>query len=107
MPGFVISIAEILGRPGVYRDLRLVEPLEGVATALARLNDAPVDARLRLESVVEGILVTGRVEAETKLTCARCLKDFEAPVELDVVELFVAPGHQVQDPDETYRIDGT
>ena len=53
---------------------------------------------LLLESVVEGILVTGPLVGSMLLTCARCLRPFQAEFRLDVQELF-APGAE-QDDDE-------
>lgn len=105
MQGFKVSVAEILGHPGEHRDVRVAAPLEGVAGALARLEDEPVAGELRLESVVEGILVTGSVSGDLALECARCLKDFDAPVGADVCELFVAPGDTAPEED-AYRVAG-
>jgi uncharacterized protein len=103
---FNISVAEILGQPGQHRDLHLEVPLDGVGTALAHLEEKPLRADLRAESVVEGILITGDLQGQTILECARCLKEFHSTVDLDVCELFLAPG---ADPDdqESYRISGT
>jgi len=102
---FQISVAEILGRPGTYRDIRVEDPLEGIETALARV-DRGVIASLRLESVVEGVLVTGDVEAGATFVCARCLKEIPARVDIDLVELFYGPGHG-EGEDDAYRVAGT
>jgi uncharacterized protein len=101
-----VPVAELLGRPGEFRDFDLATPLPGVGTELARLTDDPVSARLRAQSVIEGILVTGRIEGRTGLRCARCLTDFASTIELDVCELFVAPGHD-RASDDSYRVLGT
>lgn len=107
MHAFTISVAEILGRPGTYRDVRLFEPLPGVRTALARLSDDPVRAELRLESVVEGVLLTGPVEGRVVAQCARCLKDLSTTVTPELCELFVTPGHEVPDDEDAYDVQGT
>jgi uncharacterized protein len=101
-----MSVAELLGRPGEYRDVRLSEPLEGVQTALARLSDEPISGNLRAESVIEGILVTGAVSGTTVVQCARCLTEFDSRIEADLCELFVAPGHDIRQSgaDDTYRV---
>jgi uncharacterized protein len=101
-----VSVAEILGRPGEYRDVRVSSELEGVSTALARLDPPEVRGDLRAESVVEGILVTGRVEADTALECSRCLKQISGRAEVEVCEMFVTPGHQVED-DDFYPVQGS
>jgi uncharacterized protein len=104
--GLTLSVAEILGQPGSYRDFAVSAPLDGVATALARLDPSLLDARLRAESVVEGVLVTGKVSGSTKLTCARCLREFDSSVELDVCELFAGEGHEAAADEDFYEIDG-
>ncbi|HVL64493.1 MAG TPA: DUF177 domain-containing protein [Actinomycetota bacterium] len=107
MHEFTVSVAEVLGRPGTYRDIRLSAPLPGVRTKLARLGDAPVRGDLRAESVVEGILVTGRAEAPVVATCARCLRDVQTAASPELCELFVAPGTQVAPDEDVYEIRGT
>ena len=46
-------------------------------------------ADLLLESVIEGIVVSGRVGGTWRLRCARCLTEFDQPFEVRVSELFV------------------
>ncbi len=103
MQAFILSVADLLGRPGVTRDIRLTGELPDVSTTLASLSSAPVTLDGRAESVIEGILVTGRTDARADLECARCLKGFHASVELDVCELFYAPGHD-QAEEDSYRV---
>lgn len=99
------SVAEILGRPGGYRDLEVKRSLIGVVVGLAEITDAPVRATLRAESVMEGILVTGRLRATASSQCARCLRDVASNVDLDICELFAAGDEPVADED-AYRVDG-
>ena len=106
MPQLKVSVAEILNRPGEYCDLDVRPAFEDVRTGLARLEAGPLDARLRAESVVEGVLVTGRVAGSTSLSCARCLTRFEGSLELDVCELFTTPGHELPE-EEAYRVEGS
>lgn len=107
MQGFTYSVIDILGRPGEYRDFRIVEPLEGAGTALARLNASPVEADLRAESVVEGILVTGRAGAAVTFECSRCLTEFPSEIGVEVLELFAGPGHEPQPEEDAYEVTGT
>lgn len=87
-----VDVRDLLGQPGASREVRLDEPIEGLVTELARVPaDREVHADLLLESVVEGILVSGEVRGEMLVSCARCLRPVEAPFELRVQELF-APG---------------
>ncbi len=107
MSGLTISVADILGRPGAYRELHLDAPVPGVTTALARLAPDPAHADLKAESVVEGILVSGTLRADATLECARCLKAFDTDLSVDVCELFVAPSHEAQADEDSYRVAGT
>lgn len=101
-----ISVAEILGQPGTYRDFSVERPLDGVGNALAKLTEKPVRAELRAESVVEGILITGPIRTAARFECARCLAPVVDDMDVDVVELFVAPGHEAPPEEEAYRVEG-
>lgn len=107
MSGLTISVADILGQPGAYRELHLDALLPGVTTALARLTPKPAHAELKAESVVEGILVSGTLAADATLECARCLKAFDTDLSVDVCELYVAEGHEAQADEDSYRVSGT
>ncbi|MEY9966363.1 uncharacterized protein ABIA33_004423 [Streptacidiphilus sp. MAP12-16] len=50
-----------------------------------------VELDLRLESVVEGVLVTGTVEAGLKGECVRCLEPVEQELEAEFQELYYYP----------------
>ncbi|MFC7573417.1 YceD family protein [Klenkia terrae] len=70
---------------------------------------APVELHLRLESVMEGVLVTGEVDAPVTGQCARCLEPVEDTLHLDVQELFAYEGSTTEatsEEDEVRRIDG-
>jgi uncharacterized protein len=101
-----VSIAEILNRPGEYRDLEVRPAFDDVRTELAHLETGPLDSHLKAESVVEGILVSGGVQGKASLKCARCLTDFEGTIELDVCELFTTPGHELPN-EEAYKVQGS
>jgi len=53
---------------------------------------APIELDLRLESVVEGVLVTGTARMRAVGECVRCLVEVTSDVEVDVQELFVHDG---------------
>ena len=101
-----LSVAEILGRPGEYRDTAVRRPLPGVGMALARLGEQGIEGDLRIESVIEGVLVTGRVQGEAVMQCARCLNEFRQDVTLRVCELFAGPGHEASDDVDVYQVEG-
>ena len=68
---------------------------------------APVDLDLRLESVSEGVLVSGTVSAPTEGECARCLTPVTGEVEIHLTELYAYPDSATEattDEDEMGRV---
>jgi uncharacterized protein len=100
-----ISVVEILGKPGANRDVSIAPTLEGVQVDLARLDPEPVVGDLSLESVVEGVLVTGSLNGDVTCRCARCLEEFGSGLQVQVCELFAAPGH-LEEEEDVYRVAG-
>lgn len=66
---------------------------------------SPVELDLRLESAVEGVLVTGTATVELRGECVRCLSSVEDRIEVDLQELFVYPGREAEE-DEASRLEG-
>jgi uncharacterized protein len=52
---------------------------------------APIALDLTLQSVSEGVLVTGTVSGPTSGQCARCLSPFTDSVSIELTELFAYP----------------
>lgn len=70
---------------------------------------APVEFDLRLEAVMEGVLVTGTARADLAGECARCLEDLHDDVVVDLQELFVyEESDTAADPgdDDVSRLEG-
>jgi uncharacterized protein len=101
----VLDVRDLLGQPGSFRNVHVSEPIEGLQTPLAAVpEDRPVQADLLMESVVEGVLASGPVEGVMELSCARCLKRFDARFQVPVQELF-RPGAGAED-DEYPVVEG-
>jgi uncharacterized protein len=98
-----IDVRDLVGQPGASRTVTLDGTLDGLGTELARIRDTDrILGQLLLESLVEGILVSGELAGTVSLGCARCLKAFDRPWSVQLHELFVP------DPDEDtddYRLD--
>lgn len=96
-----IDVRDLLEHPGTSRVFRLSEPLEGLRLELADVPEqSPVVGDLLLEGVIEGVYVTGSVEAPVRLRCARCLKEFDRRVDVSLAELIPKdPG-----PEDDYEI---
>jgi uncharacterized metal-binding protein YceD (DUF177 family) len=69
---------------------------------------AEIELRLRLESVMEGVLVTGELDVPVVGSCARCLEPIEDTLHLDVQELYAYPGSTAEatsEEDEVRRLE--
>ena len=98
-----LDVRDLLGHPGAQRTQEVEGTLEDLGTPVASVApDRPVSGSLLLESVVEGILITGRLQGVLRLECVRCLTGFEEPFDLGVQEMFV-PGAGPQD--DEYPLD--
>jgi uncharacterized protein len=83
---------------GIDPELEIVKPLKG---------------QVRFLRVGDGILVTGRLQTQVRVSCRRCLEPFELPVSFKLEEQFRpsidvktgAPIHLEDGEDETTRID--
>ena len=68
-----------------------------------------VHVDLRLESVMEGVLVTGELDVPVVGSCARCLEPVEDTLSLRVQELYAYAGSTTEatsEEDEVRRIEG-
>lgn len=69
--------------------------------------DSEIDLRLRLEAVMEGVLVSGTARARASGECVRCLDDVEMALEVDLQQLYVYPGKAPGgDEDDERELDG-
>ena len=85
-----VDVRDLLGQPGASRPATVRGTVSGLGTELAHVpDDAAVTCELLLESVIEGILVSGRLSGTWRLSCARCLTVFDAPFQVEVHELYV------------------
>ena len=83
-----IDVRDLLEQPGSSRTVHVDEPVAGLRTELADVpEDAPIEGDLTLESVSEGIYVSGRVQGRYAMRCARCLKEFTRGFDLEMGEL--------------------
>ncbi|WP_164701287.1 DUF177 domain-containing protein [Modestobacter sp. KNN46-3] len=106
-----IDLRELGRRAGSMREWEKTLPaLSGWGVEMIGVpQGAPVELRLRLESVMEGVLVSGRVELPVTGQCARCLEPVEDTLTLDVQELYAYAGSTTEatsGEDEVRRIDG-
>jgi uncharacterized protein len=89
----VLDTRELGRRPGSMRRVRqTVHAPQEMGRPLASIpagSELVLD--LRLESVMEGVLVSGTVNAVMSGECGRCLDPVSAPIEVDIQELYSYP----------------
>jgi uncharacterized protein len=88
-----IDITRLGRRPGAMVTLRntVPSPLCIGLDMIAIEPGAPLELDLRVESVSEGVLVTGTVTGPTVGECARCLTEVSGRVQVGLTELFAYP----------------
>ena len=106
-----VELRELGRRAGSMQLLeRTVPAPEGFRVELIGVPEgAPVQLHLRLEAVMEGVLVSGDVEVPLVGQCARCLEDIEDTLTLPVQELFAYEGSTTEatsDEDEVRLVEG-
>jgi uncharacterized protein len=107
---WVIDTRELGRRPGTSRALRRTAKtaqLLGFEGVIAVPAGAEVELDLLLESVVEGVLVSGTAGAPTEGECARCLDPIAGRIEVEITELFAYPDSTTDattDEDEVSRL---
>ena len=96
-----IDVHDLLGHPGTSRRSDVLGTIDDLATELVAVpDDAPLGGSLLLESVVEGILVSGPINGTWTVRCARCLTERQQPFSVGVSELFVADPPEALDEDD-------
>ena len=98
----VLDTRELGRRPGSMREMTLTVPAPadlGIEV-LGVAEGAPVDLDLRLEAVMEGVLVTGTARTTLTGECARCLEPLTEEIEVGLQELYVYEDHAITDPDQ-------
>lgn len=89
----MLDIHELGRRAGAMQERTFTSPApENLGVAVARVpegSDLHVD--VRLESVIEGVLVTGTADIEVEAECSRCLEPMSWNEDVEFVELYRYP----------------
>ena len=108
---WLVDLRELGRRAGSLHELdrTLPAPAGWRVELIGVPEGAEVRLRLRLESVMEGVLVSGEIDAPLVGSCARCLEPIEDTLSLDVQELYAYEGSTTEatsGEDEVRRIEG-
>lgn len=105
----MLDTRELGRRPGSQREVSLTVPAPAdLGIDVLRVPEgSPVEIDLRLEAVMEGVLVTGTVRAGLEGECARCLEPIHDDVETGFQELYVYAEHQTphDEDDDVSRLE--
>ncbi|MEU7637205.1 MULTISPECIES: YceD family protein [unclassified Streptomyces] len=107
---------ELGRRPGTLKRLsRSVEAPADLGNEVIGVPEGgPVELGLRLEAVMDGVLVTGTARATVTGECVRCLEPLERVLEADFQELFSYPdadvrttesGDDAEDEEDSFHIE--
>jgi uncharacterized protein len=108
---FVFDLRELGRRAGALREYHraVAAPVGLGADVIGVPAGALLDLQLRLESVTEGVLVTGTVTAPLAGQCARCLEPVTDELRVEVCELFAYAASATDTTtqlDEVFRVEG-
>jgi uncharacterized protein len=86
----VLDTRDLPRRPGALRTVKRVAPAPAdLGVELIGVPEgADLDLDLRLESVSEGVLVSGTISGPVKGECGRCLREINDSVVVNVQELY-------------------
>ncbi|MFM8515696.1 MAG: YceD family protein [Actinomycetota bacterium] len=89
----VLDLTRLERRPGSMVTVQTSVPAPaGLGLALAGVPEgSPIELDLRLESVMEGVLVSGTADVEVHAECSRCLDPVDWNEDVELRELFVYP----------------
>ena len=107
----VLDTRELGRRPGSQRQKSFSAPAPAdLGIEVLRVPEgSPVEFDIRLEAVMEGVLVTGTASAGLDGECVRCLEPIHDDIEVDFQELFVYEEKDDETDDEdsgTSRLEG-
>ena len=104
----VLDTRELGRRPGSQRKMSLTAeaPAELGIEVLGVPEGSEVHLDLRLEAVMDGVLVSGTASADLEGECARCLEPIEDVITVDIQELYLyEPADGNDEDDDVSRLE--
>lgn len=109
---WTVDTRDLARRPGISRAVRRTVTATqswGVPEVIEVPVGAEFDVDVLLESVVEGVLVSGSVSVGTTGACSRCLDPLADEITVELTELFAYPDSTTEattEEDEVSRMEG-
>jgi uncharacterized protein len=116
---FVLDTRDLGRRAGAMREQSFTAPApSNLGLAVIGVPEAsPIELNVRLEAVVDGVLVSGTASVELAGECVRCLEPVTSAMDVTFQELYVYPEDHANrhhrgehpaedDEDETLRLEG-
>lgn len=103
----ILDVQELGRRAGAMqeKELTAAAPADLGSEVIKIAEGSDLQLNIRLESVVEGVLVSGDVTAEATGECARCLKDIAWLLTVDFQELYEYEDNEDLDED-AFKLEG-
>lgn len=110
---YALDTSELGRRPGTMREVQITVPAPSDlgSDVIGVSAGSPLDLDIRLEAVMEGVLVTGEVRGRAVGECVRCLDPVDLEFTTRFQELFLYPEAQASaaeagDDEEMFVLDG-
>ncbi|MGV9211730.1 YceD family protein [Micromonospora sp. RB23] len=107
----VLDTRDLPRRPGVLREVQRVvpAPVDLGVELISVPEGADLDLDLRLQSVSEGVLVSGTITGPVRGECGRCLREINESTTVTIQELYAYENSTTDattDEDEVGRMQG-
>lgn len=103
---FVFDTRDIGRRAGLQREYTRTAPAPAdLGIEVLRVPEGdPVEIELRLEAVMEGVLVTGTAHARLEGECVRCLEEISDEVDVRFQELYLYDAPEAGEEDDELSV---
>lgn len=104
---WVVSVTDLIDKPGASEEIQVTwpAPAELHVPLLGVEKGSAMQVDIRLDSVHEGILVSGTVDGTLTGQCSRCLDPITEPVTIDIQELFQFEFDPTLEEDEQHMVE--
>jgi len=95
----VLDVHELGRRPGAMREItRTISAPAGLGVEMIGVpQGSDITLEVKLESVVEGVYVSGTATVDLAGECSRCLVEVEESLDLDLQELYCYPDKDAEE----------